>query len=334
MANENAAFTALGNVIATGNKAGATPTITTTTEESTNESGDKVVTTTKTTVVYGATGAIHTNGLVRISGDATLSGNTAATNGALYSGRGTQVGGALTMANNVANGATTVETTTVTTKYAEDGSVAEETTSTTTETTYANGRYGAAYVGQILEVGGDATFTGNKSTGDVGAVSANAMTVTGALVANENVADGKIGAIEARVNGGTVGELTVGGDAKFIGNKSGDDFGAANVESMRVKGSLLATDNTSGGNVGAIATAKYLRVEGSSATFSDNKASESFGAVAHSRSRAISRRRITKRRTAKLARWASATTSRSAVLRLFPAIARTGTTARSRSDTS
>ena len=124
----------------TGNKAGSV-TENVETVESTGENGETIVTTTTTTTVSGKYGAIAAeNGAIKIDGDAEISYNTAATAGAIYAKGSVYVGGALTMAENEANGKVAVKTDVATTVYTydEEGNVVDSTT--TTETTESVGR--------------------------------------------------------------------------------------------------------------------------------------------------------------------------------------------------
>ncbi|MDO5308288.1 MAG: choice-of-anchor Q domain-containing protein [Planctomycetia bacterium] len=233
------------------------------TEDVTTEvNGDvTTVTTTKTTTLSGKTGAVHLeNGSVKITGDATFTGNTAATNGALYAKGGVDVDGNLTFSSNEANGATTVEVTvvTTTTTYDEEGNVTGESveTSTTTTTTYDQGNNGAGSVGGDLNVGGALNVTSNKATNNVGGLNVDgAVKVAGDAILTGNEAGGNVGAL-------TANSVEVGGSATIKDNKAGGDFGGANVQNaFKVTGALTVDANTAGGNVGAL-TAGSVTVGG------------------------------------------------------------------------
>ncbi|MDO5308289.1 MAG: choice-of-anchor Q domain-containing protein, partial [Planctomycetia bacterium] len=266
-----------GDVVAENNKASVTATVT---EDVTTEvNGDvTTVTTTKTTTLSGKTGAVHLeNGSVKITGDATFTGNTAATNGALYAKGGVDVDGNLTFSSNEANGATTVEVTvvTTTTTYDEEGNVTGESveTSTTTTTTYDQGNNGAGSVGGDLNVGGALNVTSNKATNNVGGLNVDgAVKVAGDAILTGNEAGGNVGAL-------TANSVEVGGSATIKDNKAGGDFGGANVQkTFKVTGALTVDANTAGGNVGGVYALGDVTV-GADATLTNNSAQGDNGAL-------------------------------------------------------
>ena len=273
--NSGVAFSVATNATITGNKAGSV-TENVETVESTGENGETIVTTTTTTTVSGKYGAIAAeNGAIKIDGDAEISYNTAATAGAIYAKGSVYVGGALTMAENEAIGKVAVKTEVATTVYTydEEGNVVDSTT--TTETTesvaYEGANYGAAYAGSAFTVVGDATVTGNKATGDYGAIYAGGVATFGSLALTGNEAGGSYGAFY----GGS--KLTVNGAFSATDNKAGASYGAAFVKgAMAVSGSATVSNNTAE-TVSGVA-AKSVAIDGDLIA-DGNQAANSSGAV-------------------------------------------------------
>ncbi len=263
-------FVLYGDLTATNNKAATVANVTT--ETTTDESGN-VETTTTTTVVVGKTGVMHVaNGSVKIVGNATITENEAATNGALYVQNKFDVTGDLLLDKNAATGSTTVETTTITRVYDEEGElVSEETTESTTEVTHDGAHVGAAYVGGVMLVGGDATITNNTANNDVGAVYAGSVAIAGAATISDNSAGGNVGAIK------TTGNLTIDGAATITGNSATASVGALETTNGTIflKNATI-TNNTAGGDAGAI-RAKIAQIVNS--LVANNSATGNAGAI-------------------------------------------------------
>ena len=241
-------FTVNGSVEATGNKAATVAKVSTETTEDGN-----VTTVVTTTTVSGKAGALYVDkGDATITGAATFADNTAAQGGAVYV-NGALTTGELTLTGNKANGAVTVETTTTTRTYDEEGNLVSEETTATSETTHVGANYGAAFVKGAFTINGNATISGNEALGDGGAIRTSGdFSVSGAATITGNTAGGNVGAV-------SVGGSALLKNATITGNTAGGDVGAIRANFLELVNSLVA-NNKAAGAAGAIYATKLALV--------------------------------------------------------------------------